>query len=443
MKQLYTESWHPTLAATSCATATAVAQEVAGRLRERSQIEAALLAAKDQTAYPESAGWQAYSIAQGDAGLAVMCGYLDAGFPGTGWDQIGREYLTRAARGAEAEAYLSTSLFEGLTGLAFAAWSLSRAGTRYRRLLAGIEAALLPQVLALAADLQRQRLGVSVGAFDVISGLAGVGAYLLCRRAEPEPSNALHAVLHALVALSWEENGLPRWHTPAHLTGSAGMRDQYPSGHLNCGLAHGVPGPLALLALAYHDGVRVAGQAEAIDRLAGWLAQHRMDDAWGVNWPTAVPLDPGDAPACPSRTAWCYGSPGIARALWLAGKALDRQDYQDLAIAAMEAVYRRPLSARFIDSPTFCHGVSGLLQITLRFAHDTGLAQFTAAADALIQQLLALYDPATRLGYYSIEPDGRRVDQPGLLDGAPGVVLVLLAAATDREPGWDRLFLLA
>jgi hypothetical protein len=35
------------------------------------------------------------------------------------------------------------------------------------------------------------------------------------------------------------------------------------------------------------------------------------------------------------------------------------------------------------------------------------------------------------------------VDQPGLLDGAPGVILALLAASTDVEPIWDRLFLLS
>jgi len=106
-------------------------------------------------------------------------------------------------------------------------------------------------------------------------------------------------------------------------------------------------------------------------------------------------------------------------------------------------VYRRPLSARQIDSPTFCHGVAGLMQITLRFAHDTGLPQFREAAQALGSQLLSLYDPKTLLGYYSLEPGGNRVDQPGLLDGVPGVVLVLLAAATDVEPAWDRLFLLS
>ena len=109
----------------------------------------------------------------------------------------------------------------------------------------------------------------------------------------------------------------------------------------------------------------------------------------------------------------------------------------------MQAVYRRPVRERQIDSPTFCHGVAGLLQITLRFAHDTGAAVFAEAAADLTDQLLAAHDPDGLLGYRSIEPGGNAVDQAGLLDGAPGVALVLLAAATDAEPTWDRLFLLA
>ena len=183
-----------------------------------------------------------------------------------------------------------------------------------------------------------------------------------------------------------------------------------------------------------------------------------MRDRWGINWPAAVPLGPGGLPPRlpsqmlhqdvsstlkPSRTAWCYGSPGIARSLWLAGRALDDPDYQDLAVAAMEAVYRRPLSARHIDSPTFCHGVAGLRQITLRFAHDSGLSLFIEAGRALHGQLMEAYEPGSLLGYRNLEPGGRRIDQPGLLDGAPGVAMVLLAAASPVEPEWDRLFLLS
>ena len=452
MRDASNGSWQPMLTSEQAAAAVEVARDVAFRLRERDCVEAAIVAAAQQTAFPKSTHWEAPGVAQGYAGLAIMCSYLDACFPDDDWDAIGHEYLTFAAQGAERQTYLPTGLFSGLSGLAFAAWSLSRRGTRYRKLIASIEEAFLPQTVALAEQLSQQRHGVSVGQFDVISGLAGVGAYLLCRRDAAAPAAALQAVLRSFVALTQEEAGVPRWHTPPRLMADEMMLRQYPNGNLNCGLAHGIPGPLAVLALAYRAGVVVEGQADAIDRVAGWLACHRADDAWGVNWPTAVPLNsnadlPGTETAShsmlPSRTAWCYGSPGVARALWLVGEALDNQEYRDLAVTAMEAVYRRPLAERRIDSPTFCHGVAGLLQITLRFAHDTGRPCFTEAARALNTQLLAEYDPDTRLGYYSLEPGMQRVDQPGLLDGVPGVVLVLLAAATDKEPSWDRLFLLS
>ena len=42
-----------------------------------------------------------------------------------------------------------------------------------------------------------------------------------------------------------------------------------------------------------------------------------------------------------------------------------------------------------------------------------------------------------------LEPDGRLVDCVGLIDGAAGVALVLLAASSPVEPAWDRVFLLS
>jgi hypothetical protein len=54
-----------------------------------------------------------------------------------------------------------------------------------------------------------------------------------------------------------------------------------------------------------------------------------------------------------------------------------------------------------------------------------------------------MYDPDRLLGFPSVEPGGNRVDQAGLLDGAPGVVMTLLAAGTGVNPSWDRLFMLS
>src|SRR5262249_39219365 len=116
---------------------------------------------------------------------------------------------------------------------------------------------------------------------------------------------------------------------------------------------------------------------------------------------------------------------------------------RDVAVSAMEAIFRRPVPARMIDSPTFCHGVAGLLAVTLRFARETGSTHFVAEAETLVGQLLDAFQPDSLLGYRNLEFGGNQTDHPGLLAGAAGVGLVLLTAATSVEPTWDRAFLLA
>jgi hypothetical protein len=62
-------------------------------------------------------------------------------------------------------------------------------------------------------------------------------------------------------------------------------------------------------------------------------------------------------------------------------------------------------------------------------AADSGDAEIAAASRRLC---LELVDRTDEVG-----------DDPGLLTGAAGVALVLLAAATPVEPAWDRALLLA
>ena len=122
---------------------------------------------------------------------------------------------------------------------------------------------------------------------------------------------------------------------------------------------------------------------------------------------------------------------------------MNRDDLRQLAVRAITDVFKRPIGARRIDSATFCHGGAGLLAVTLRFANDTGSEELAGHSRALACQLLQQYQPDSLLGFRNLETSGSEIDQPGLLDGAPGVALTLLAAATDVEPTWDRLFLLS
>ena len=308
-------SWSAALAPDRRAAALATARDVAARVTDRRRIEASIVAAREQTNFPTSVHWEPGGVAQGDAGIALVCAYLDRCFADEGWDVIGHDFLASAAAHAERRP-VGPSLYGGIAGLGFVASLLGRDGVRYTRLSSTLDAALAPQAFALAAGLERREHGAAVGQFDAISGLSGIGAYMLTRRGLSHIDAALHVLLKALVDLTRASAaGSPRWFTPVELTFDEATATMLPDGHLNCGLAHGIPGPLALMALAHADGVDVRGLRDAIASIADWLCDNRADDAWGINWPTMVALGDTPVPVESSRAAWCYGSPGVARAL--------------------------------------------------------------------------------------------------------------------------------
>jgi hypothetical protein len=207
---------------------------------------------------------------------------------------------------------------------------------------------------------------------------------------------------------------------------------------------------MALLSIALLEGVEVPGSRTAIEVTAGWLIEHRTGTPAKPDWPDAVSIDEAEpVPACesPGRAAWCYGAPGVARSLWLAGTALNRPDWRDLAARTIRAIAARPPEAWSLSTPAFCHGRAGLLQVLRRFAADLADPALARTAETLAAGLAAEYDPASVLGVRSVEPEGVLVDHPGLLDGAPGIALALLGpepAGGDRPGvGWDRMFLLS
>lgn len=393
-----------------------------------------------------SVHWNPVALAQGDAGQALFCAELDRAFPEQGWAATGHAFLTRAARSSAEPGQSAPSVISGVSGLAFAARLLGD-GDRYRSMVADLDRTIARGTLALVAELHG-RSGVGVSGFDLISGLSGITTYLLPAEPGGRPGAACEFAVKALADLVLAPGDLPAWRTPVELLYDEDQMRQYPDGNLNCGLAHGIPGPLAALSLAWTSGQQRGHTQEAIVALAEWLVANAGSDDGAPRWAAVIPtgvygrrdwLDRGGAE---SRDAWCYGTPGVARALYLAGAALDRPDWRTTAVRAMEGVYRRPPADRGIDSPTFCHGVAGLLQITLRFGYDTGLPVFAAAAGELTEQVLASVDPDRPMAVANVEPGGVLVDQPGLLDGATGVGLTLLGAVADEPPAWDRVFAL-
>ena len=423
-------SWRPVLSGAEAERARAVALDVASRLAAREPVA-------EERSQP--------GLGSTSSSIATVCAQVDRVLPDVGWDRAGHMHLSAAAQASERDG-APLGLFDGVAGLGYAAHRLAAGRTRYGGLLTSIDGAIASGVTASRARLARAS-GLPVRAWDLISGITGIGVYLLARREEPAPRAALEDALGALVDLMGETDGAPRWATPPeHL--HEDMREHTPEGNLNCGVAHGAPGSLALMSLALAAGVEVRGQVDATRRMADWLVAQCRFGRFGPEWPAVIPLagTHGASRQPPARPGWCYGNGGAARALWLAGAALDEPEYARLAERAVRAALDRQRTARPLEAPTLCHGTAGLAQVTLRMAADSRAEDLSREARTLCLELVERFDPDAPLGYRGEaelrERRGADVDAT-LLDGAAGPGLVLLAAATGTDPGWDGALLLS
>ena len=156
-----------------------------------------------------------------------------------------------------------------------------------------------------------------------------------------------------------------------------------------------------------------------------------------------------DRPAEPTRTAWCYGDPGIAAVLLSAARSFGRADWESEALdVARRSARRSEQAAQTVDAG-LCHGTAGLAHLFNRFHQATGDPELGEAALAWTRRTLDMQRPGEGIGGYRSymtsekAADGDWSAQPGLLIGSAGIGLALLAAVSGVEPAWDRMLLTA
>jgi lantibiotic biosynthesis protein len=323
------------------------------------------------------------------------------------------------------------SLFFGAPAVAFVLHCAAIGTGRYTTALRALDdqvAVLTTRKLVSAHQRIDQADHPHLAEFDLVRGLTGFGAYLL--RWHPD-SDLLRQVLVYLVRLSCPLPGneeLPGWWTRFDPVG--GTSPAFGGGHGNLGMAHGICGPLALLALAMLGGHTVDGHAAAITRICAWLDTTRQEARTGLWWPQWI-ISPEQrsgrvTQVGPGRPSWCYGTPGLARAQQLAGLALADTARQELAEQALLDCLDDPSQLGQIRDAGLCHGAAGLLHVTRHVARD-------ARSEALLGHLTRLH-----VLLYRQRPAGH----PGLLEGDTGLDLVLLAnRAAVTASGWDACLL--
>jgi hypothetical protein len=427
-------------------TVEAIIDSLADRLADHAFVVAGMTADDNAVTQQDRSPrqhWGALSLAEGYPAMALL--FAELSHRNERYRRVAHTYLSHAV------AHLAQAppggLYAGPVAVAFAASCAVRRPADYAKLLEPLDrsiAAWVPRRLAAERErIEAGRPGTTFASYDVITGMTGVGRYLL-RRA-PKAFDALTEILHYLVALSrpCPDDGPPGW-----LVAHAADGHDKPGAHLNLGLAHGIPGPLALLSLAWRAGIRVDGQRQAITRIAHWLLDRRIDRSAGPTW--SALLHPADLRAspdrvAPSRAAWCYGSPGVARALQIAGQALDRPEWIAIAVESIRGILRQSAYLGVHDAG-LCHGWAGLLHITRLIAMDANDTGLLHASTRLADRILGCYDEQAPFGFRaSMAPMPETADLAGFLEGAAGVVLALLSFADGTRPatGWDAALLVS
>ncbi|MEU2970693.1 lanthionine synthetase C family protein [Nocardiopsis alba] len=368
---------------------------------------------------PRVNGRSPLSLAKGDLGIALA--HAVQGGPPT----IVHTWLSAALRDGITDATGRAGLFHGLPAVAFVLAHTS--SEHYRQARATVRDHLrrmtVHRLKAAHGRIDRGDL-TSFAEYDLVSGLTGVGVAVWAL--DPD-SPLLERVLSYLVRLTrsvgHEGRSLPGWWTHH---GPLGHRDpDFPHGHANIGMAHGLGGILSLLSLAYRDGRTVPAHREALETLIATLDEKRRHDEAGSWWPRWFTTGGSPTDVRPGSPSWCYGAPGLARAQHLAALALgDEPRRREVEDTLIRTLTDQPALDRIADA-SLCHGWAGLVLLVRAVAADSPEPQrFTSPLEDLL----------TRLA------DGmNHLSEPGLLEGRAGARLVLEGSGSTH---WTRLLLL-
>ncbi|MFC7908345.1 lanthionine synthetase C family protein [Streptomyces nigra] len=373
------------------------------------------------------------SLAGGASGIALL--HIERARTGHGdWDTA-HTWLATAVHG-EVSAAANANLYFGAPALAYVTHRVASASSRYLRVLERLDTATCAVTRNRLAE-AHQRIDRAerppMEEFDLIRGLSGLCAYHLSRHPHHEVTRDVLSYLVRLTEPMPDSAGLPPWWMNVGPTGAPSA--DYPGGHGNFGLSHGVGSTLSVLSLALLRDFAVPGTVDAVERICAWTDQWRQADAAGSWWPGLISVhqatDGHVHPDLRPRPSWCYGVSGSARAQQLAGLALRDPTRVQAAENAILTTLRDPLQLDKLPEVGLCHGMAGLLHAAWRMATETGNTEITAELPRLAERLIAALD--------------RGNHAPELLDGAAGAALALHTLGMDSAPAphWDAFLALA
>lgn len=384
--------------------------------------------------YRRDWGWEGSTLFGGRAGLSLFFAYVSRWLNDPEYVRLAQHNLDRALNAARYKT-LGSSLYHGFTGIAWVlvhlnGWIVDYDILQFKREVYEALRVFLEQspVDGLVADLMR--------------GDVGIGVYLLENIRDAEAVDLLTAIIDRLAnAAQYSEAGVAWLTNPEIMDPKA--RAIFPAGTFNMGVAHGLPGTIAFLALAAKAGIKHEQTHRMLQQAIDWLLSQELDEDCESAFPTSVT---NGVPSSPARLAWCYGDIGIATAILAAGRHVRHPVWEATALRIGARAANRSVRDAGVQDAGLCHGSTGIAHLFNRMYQATREPAFKRASQRWFKNALQYRRPGTWPGGFaaatlSKENEGRWEAFPGFLAGAAGIGLAFLSAYTSIEPSWDRALL--
>jgi len=274
--------------------------------------------------------------------------------------------------------------------------------------------------------------------FDLLGGLGGLGVYWLERYPDPHALKGLEALVRHFETRADLADSQVKWSTPwVFQFDPVPLPD--PNDCYAIGMAHGVSTVIALLSRIHIAGVMQERIAPLLTGTIVWLLRHRSKDTF-----SQFPAVAGTHIDRKSYFGWCWGDIGVVPALTLAARALNKCEWEAVAIEVGEHAARQ---THAVDDACLCHGGIGNAHMFSRLSRLWHLPALEEAARNWYRIGVGLREAGEgTAGFYKTDYSGERpvrYNDTQFLSGAVGIALGLLAGGSHSCPAWDRLMLVS
>lgn len=343
----------------------------------------------------------------------------------------------------------SLALHEGLSNIGLFIYTLNNETSLFLAELNWINK-IICKVLENKLQYLKGTASVRTAEFDTITGLSGIGNYLLLFFGDLHINAILKRICEYLVnmvVLPSKSHVFPAWAIDLQNEPLRKYYSAYDSGYINYTVSHGCGGILLFLIHAYNTGVKVNRQKEAIGIIT---KEYLHINKWsnGIWWAGIISKHDYERKSFPNvvqRQSWCSGNISSLYAVYKASQLLKNQDIEMKAYQEIRRIIELSFEKYGLYSPIICHGYAGLLTILRNFNEEANNDIVYVKMILLLTKLIDSFNKNSKYGFENKKFPNSKIEvlkeDNTFLNGAAGIIIELVSWLK-KSSSFEKLLML-